>query len=117
MKVTAFGKFLRRLRIDHEMLLKDMADKLGVSSAYLSSLELGKKPIPNNFDQKIIDTFSIKNGEADELRQAASISQPSVKIDLVGKTTGDREMVMSFARRYESLSEENKQKLKKLLGE
>ena len=37
--LTSFGKTLRKLRIDNEELLKDMALKLGVTLAYLSAVE------------------------------------------------------------------------------
>ena len=40
---TNFGKFCRKLRIDNDELLYDMAAKLGVSSAFLSKVENGKK--------------------------------------------------------------------------
>ena len=46
--VTSFGKALRKLRIDRGMVLKNMADMLGVSSAYLSAIELGKRAIPDS---------------------------------------------------------------------
>lgn len=115
MKVTAFGKFLRRLRIDKELLLKEMATELQVSSAFLSSVELGKKSISEEFEEKIISKYKLDVKEASELRQAANLSQPSVKIDLVGKSADAREMVMCFARSYESLSEVEKDKLMNLL--
>ena len=35
MKLTEFGKFLRKLRIDNEELLKDMAIKLNTTPAFL----------------------------------------------------------------------------------
>ena len=41
--LTSIGRFLRKLRIDHGEILKDMADALGVSSAFLSAVENGKK--------------------------------------------------------------------------
>ncbi|WP_309460957.1 helix-turn-helix transcriptional regulator [Escherichia coli] len=44
--VTSFGKTLRKMRIDRGMVLKNMADLLGVSSAYLSAIELGKSEPP-----------------------------------------------------------------------
>ena len=33
MAATALGKYLRRLRIDNDELLKTMADKLGIASS------------------------------------------------------------------------------------
>lgn len=117
MKATAFGKYLRKLRIEQEILLKDMAQKLDVSSAYLSSVELGKKSISDAFVEKVCSSFNLNKQQSNDLQSAASVSQPSVKIDLIGKSNDDREMVMSFARRYESLSDEDRQKVMRMLGE
>ena len=46
--LTEFGKALRKIRIDRQQLLKDMANKLGVSSAYLSAVENGKRRMPQD---------------------------------------------------------------------
>ena len=47
--LTEFGKILRKLRIDRQELLRDMAKNLEVSSAYLSAVETGKRKIlPKN---------------------------------------------------------------------
>lgn len=40
--LTEFGKVLRSIRISRHELLKDMADKLKITSAQLSSIETGK---------------------------------------------------------------------------
>ena len=37
--LTSLGKFLRKLRIDRGEILKDMADKLGVTVSFLSAVE------------------------------------------------------------------------------
>ena len=41
--ITAFGKFLRILRMDNGEILKTMAEKLEVTSSFLSAVENGKK--------------------------------------------------------------------------
>ena len=46
--VNEFGKLLRKIRIDNGEILKDMADKLEMTSSYLSAIECGKRNIPNN---------------------------------------------------------------------
>ena len=46
--LTSIGRFLRKLRIDHGEILKDMADALGVSYAFLSAVENGKKKCPKD---------------------------------------------------------------------
>lgn len=45
--LTRFGKQLRKLRIDREERLKDMADRLNVTTAYLSAVENGKRTVPD----------------------------------------------------------------------
>ena len=45
--ITCVGRFLRKLRIDRGEILKTMAETLGVSSAFLSALENGKKKFPD----------------------------------------------------------------------
>ena len=46
-EVTAFGKILRKMRIDTSEVLGDMAKRLGVSAAYLSSIENNGREIPD----------------------------------------------------------------------
>ena len=52
--LTEFGKFLRKIRIDRQELLRDMAGTLGVSVAYLSAVENGKRNVPVSWINKII---------------------------------------------------------------
>ena len=51
--VTKLGIALRKIRLDRQELLKDMADRLKVSSAFLSAVETGKKRPPANFIDRI----------------------------------------------------------------
>ena len=44
--LTSIGKFLRKLRVDHDEILKDMAEKLEVTVSFLSAVENGKKHMP-----------------------------------------------------------------------
>lgn len=49
MSLDKFGKLLRDIRITRSLLLKDMADKLDISTAELSAIESGRNPIPDWF--------------------------------------------------------------------
>ena len=44
--MTPFGDRMRKLRSERGITLKEMAEALGVSSAYLSALEHGKRGRP-----------------------------------------------------------------------
>jgi len=114
-KATLFGRLLRKLRIDRGVVLKDMADGVQISTAYASAVELGNKNITEQFVQKISTYFRLNAEEIKELQDAVDVSQPSLKIDLKMGDDEDRELAVSFARKYHDLSSERKQKLMKLL--
>ena len=38
-EMTALGKFLRRLRVDHGCTQREMASAIGITGAYLSAVE------------------------------------------------------------------------------
>lgn len=115
MKVTAFGKMLRKLRIDLDINLKQMADTLKVTSSHISAIELGKKNVPMTLIEKIATVYRLDVQYTMELRRAAAISATTVKIDLKDNTTHERDLVHAFARSYRNLDPETQQKLKLLL--
>ena len=58
--MTPFGERMRKLRAERRVTLKDMAEEIGVSSAYLSALEHGKRGRPGwHLLQRIISYFNI----------------------------------------------------------
>jgi transcriptional regulator with XRE-family HTH domain len=76
---------MRKLRAERGVTLKDMADAIGVSSAYLSALEHGKRGRPGwHLIQRIIAYFNIIWDEAEEVVRLARISHPRVTIDTAG---------------------------------
>jgi transcriptional regulator with XRE-family HTH domain len=83
--MTPFGAKLRALRAERGVNQRDMASALGVSPAYLSALEHGKRGVPNwALVQKIIGYFNIIWDDAEELERLAAISDPRVVIDTAG---------------------------------
>lgn len=57
MKITPFGKELRKIRIDNDLTMNEMSKKLDLSVKVLSAIEHGKKEIPNDFIDKLSKTF------------------------------------------------------------
>ena len=62
--ITEYGKQLRHIRLDISELLGTMADKLGLSPAYLSSIETGTRSIPVDLTRKIISAYNLEDEEA-----------------------------------------------------
>jgi transcriptional regulator with XRE-family HTH domain len=105
--LSPFGREVRKLRLDSEdtRKLKDLADALSVSSAYLSAVETGKKPAPGALVEKIADHFKVDVKKRAQLRQLATHSMKFVQLDLHGKDPKTRELATAFARRFPSLQE------------
>ena len=83
--MTPFGEKIRALRAEKGVKQADMAAALGVSAAYLSALEHGKKGAPSwAFTQKIIQYFGLIWDDAEELKDLAHMSKPKVNIDTSG---------------------------------
>lgn len=76
---------MRKMRAERGVTLKDMADAIGVSSAYLSALEHGKRGRPGwHLIQRIIAYFNIIWDDAEEVVRLARISHPKITIDTAG---------------------------------
>jgi transcriptional regulator with XRE-family HTH domain len=83
--VTPFGQRVRALREARGMSLAQMAEGLGVSPAYLSALEHGKRGRPTfTLIQGTIHLLGVIWDEADELVRLADLSHPRVTIDTAG---------------------------------
>lgn len=104
--MTPFGEKMRKLRRDRNMTLKQMAEGIGVSSAYLSALEHGKRGRPSWYlIQRIIAHFNIIWDEAEEVTRLARISHPRITIDTSGLSASATELANRLADQISSLDQ------------
>lgn len=115
--LTEFGKILRKLRIDNQELLRDMAEKLSVSSAYLSAVETGKRKIPSDWPSIIEREYSLSQPEAFELRWAYERSTQELKISFANTSNLQKEVAISFAKALDGLDEKKLKKIMEVVGE
>lgn len=104
--VTAFGKFLRKLRIDKGITLRDMALALDVSSGYLSAIELGKRSVPIDFPMKINELYKLDLSSYEELIRTADAQTNSINIGLEAANDQQKEVFLAFAREFDNLDED-----------
>ena len=96
--MTPFGDKMRRLRTERKVTLRDMAEAIGVSSAYLSALEHGKRGRPGwHLIQRIITYLNIIWDEAEEVVELARISHPKITIDTSGLSPSATELANRLA--------------------
>jgi len=103
--VTPFGETLRNLRRAKGVSQKQMAASIGVSPAYLSALEHGKRGAPSfDFVQRVAGYFNIIWDEAEELLFIAGLSHPKIVIDTTGLDAAYTELANRLARDIRKLS-------------
>ncbi len=101
--MTPFGDALRRW--ERGVSQKEMAAAIGVSPAYLSALEHGKRGLPNfDFLQRVAGYFNIIWDEAEELFSVAGRSDPRVVIDTSGMKPEYRTFANDLSKLIASLS-------------
>jgi transcriptional regulator with XRE-family HTH domain len=105
--VTPFGAKLRELRRSRGISQKAMAAGLGVSAAYLSALEHGRRGVPNwAMVQKIIGYFNVIWDEAEELEKLAARSDPRVVVDTAGLSPQATALANRLAERIAALDQD-----------
>lgn len=82
--MTDIAKFLRKLRIDNEQSLGDMAEKIGLSAAYLSAIENNKRVAPEDMKDKLFSKYSLSEEQKLEFARLVAESREKVEIDLKG---------------------------------
>lgn len=113
---TALGKFLRKLRIDNDELMKDMADKLLLATSTLSSIENGRRNPPKDFEEKLISAYKLASSEIEQLHNVVMQSKDEIALKIKDMPNQDQELAVSFARRFENLSEKDKARIKEILN-
>jgi transcriptional regulator with XRE-family HTH domain len=112
--MTPFGEKLRALRLERNITLKEMAQALHVSSAYLSALEHGKRGRPSwHLLQGVMAYLNIIWDDAEDLVKLAKLSHPRITIDTAGLSPAATELANRLAR---DISTYDEARIKKMLA-
>ena len=114
--MTPFGVRLRQLRSERGIGMQQMAEALGVSAAYLSALEHGRRGRPTHaMVVAICAHLNIIWDDADELHRLARLSHPRVTVDTAGLSPAATELANLLAERIRKLPPERIERLLDLL--
>jgi transcriptional regulator with XRE-family HTH domain len=116
--MTPFGEKVRAMRTERGVAQKEMAAALGVSPAYLSALEHGRRGVPNwAMVQKIIGFFNVIWDEAEALEQLAQRSDPRVTLVTAGLSPVATALANRLALQIGTLSDDDIARIVALLDE
>lgn len=114
--MTKFGIFVRKLRLDKGIRLRDMAKDLGISPAYLSAMETGHKDIPDSLADKISSVYNLSIEQTKELKHSIILSKQKICIT-TGQIAWKNEIVSKLREKLDNLSEEQQFKIIEVLKE
>ena len=115
MNYTPFGLFFRTLRIKHHEILSDASKFLNVTSAYISSVECGKRPVPEEWAALITDHYRLSRAEVSELNRAIEESKTSIKINLSRSGVAQRSAAIQFQRSFDEMDDETANEILKII--
>ena len=105
--MTPFGAKVRALRATRGISQKRMAADLGLSAAYISALERGRRGRPAaGLVMQICGYFNLIWDEAEDLARLAHLSHPRVVVDTEGLSARATELANLLAERIKELDEE-----------
>lgn len=105
----SFGDYLKKLREDRNLTLRDVEREAKVSNAYLSQLERGDREVPNYkvlsrlaelYGISVTKLMEVAEGEAKGEKVETSVESPNIEF---------------LSRGYEKLSPEKKKQFKNFL--
>ena len=100
---TQLGEMLRLIRIKTGDSMRQMAEKLGLSSSYLSAIENGKRNVPKDFDSVVEAHYELTSQQVKDLKEAIALTSESVKVDLTDLSEKHKKLIYALAN--ESLEE------------
>jgi len=115
MAYTEFGEFFRILRIKNHEVLADAKEFLGVSTAFISSVECGKKAIPADWFEKITNHYKLSVEKQTKLKEAIDNSKKSIRIDLATANSLQKQVALQFQRSFDEDDEETLKEIQKVL--
>ena len=109
---------MREIRAERKITLKDMAKGLGVSSAYLSSIEHGPRGQPSRrFVHRVCQYLNIIWDDAEELEELAIRSDPKVSVNTAGLSPKATYFANCLAEKISALDDQQIEVMMKVMGE
>jgi len=114
--ITKLGKILRKARVDSEITLGEMAEEVGISPAFLSSIENGKKDVKEPLVDKLAEFLGLTGPELAKFHLVAMASNSEVKVNLEDKGDKKIEAVTLLARHIGDLSDDASEEISKIIN-
>lgn len=113
---TSLGKELKKLRIDLGITLMGLSQIVHLSPAFLSAIETGRKRVPDNFLDTLVANIPAVANNREKFEALINQARKEVRMQLDDANFEDAMLATALARRFRTLSAEEKQQISNLLG-
>ena len=114
---TRLGDYIRSIRMKADISLRKMATDLGISPAFLSLVENGKKKMPDSWFTLIPETYHLSDTEAEKFKDIAYESFDVVELNIANASESNKKLAIRFARSFEDLDEKTSEELLRMFEE
>lgn len=114
--LTKFGEYMRILRIKRNLVMKDTAVSLDVTTPFLSAVENGKKKIPDDWFEKISAIYDLESQDKKDLMVAIEQSQSKITLNLENCNEKQKELVFQFQRSFPNIDEDTTKQIIEILN-
>jgi transcriptional regulator with XRE-family HTH domain len=116
MKNDTLSIFLKRLRLNNrDEKLKDMALKLKISTAYLSSIETGKRKMNLEVLDQIIKIYKLTEEESVELKYLRDMATDEINVKVNKMDDDKKTTLINFLSQVEGLDDNELKKINLIL--
>ena len=116
MKNDTLSIFLKRLRLNNkDEKLKDMALKLKISTAYLSSIETGKRKMNLEVLEQIIKIYKLTEEETAELKYLRDMATDEINVKVNKMDDDKKTTLINFLSQVEGLDSKELEKINLIL--
>ena len=112
---TKLGDYLRGIRMKTNISLRKMSTDLGISPAFLSAVENGKKKMPDSWFSLIPETYGLSDDETDEFKDIAYESFDAVELNIAKASETSKKLALRLARRFDELDDKTSEELIRVL--
>lgn len=113
--MTELATILKKVRLECGQVLKNMADVLSVTSSYLSAVENGKRPMPEEWLKTLKEAYNLDNNTMEKVKKAADDLKTTIKMNLENTTHTKKEAAVVFARSFEEMDDQTAKSIIKIL--
>ena len=114
--MTLFGKELKKLRIDLGITLAEMANTVGISSAFLSAVENGRKKAPATLLDSLASNYKEVRDHKNRYEILINQARSEVVLQLNNPSYKDSSIATALARKFGTLTESDKDALLNILN-